>query len=99
MRRTTRDLFLIFFMAFFCSSSFSQYVVNGSATSNSCHCYTLTTATTYQAGSVWSLNKINLNSAFDLRFNVYLACADAKGADGIAFVLQPTSTNMLSNAG
>ena len=74
--------------------SFSQYILNGSATQNGCNCYTLTTETRNESGSVWNSNKIDLTNSFDFYFNVYLGCIDSTGADGIAFVLQPISTNV-----
>jgi len=79
--------------------SFSQYILNGAATQNTCNCYTLTPAQFTQAGSVWNGNKINLNNPFDFWFNVYLGCLDANGADGIVFILQPISTSIGSTGG
>ena len=79
---------------FFSKLSFSQYILNGSATQNGCNCYTLTTETRNESGSVWNSNKIDLTNSFDFYFNVYLGCIDSTGADGIAFVLQPISTNV-----
>ena len=79
---------------FFSKLSFSQYILNGSATQNRCNCYTLTNETRNQSGSVWNSNKIDLTNSFDFYFNVYLGCIDSTGADGIAFVLQPISTNV-----
>lgn len=76
----------------FCS--FSQYILNGAAVQNSCNCYTLTSASFTQAGSVWNANKINLNDPFDYAFNVFLGCQDINGADGIVFMLQPVSTSI-----
>ncbi|HEX2627901.1 MAG TPA: hypothetical protein VHM26_02790, partial [Chitinophagaceae bacterium] len=70
------------------------YILNGSATQNSCNCYTLTPAVNTQSGSVWNANKINLNNPFDFIFNVYLGCQDGNGADGIVFILQPISTSV-----
>lgn len=74
----------------------SQYVLNGSASSISCNCYTITPAVNWQSGSVWNGTKINLNNPFDFWFNVFLGCADG-GADGIVFMLQPLSTNVGTN--
>lgn len=74
--------------------SFSQYILNGAAVQNSCNCYTLTSASFTQAGSVWNANKINLNDPFDYSFNVFLGCQDINGADGIVFMLQPLSTSI-----
>jgi gliding motility-associated-like protein len=75
-------------------SSFSQYILNGTATKNRCNCYTLTTEVKNESGSVWNFNKINLRNSFDFYFNVYLGCIDSAGADGIAFILQPISTSI-----
>ncbi len=77
--------------------SFSQYILNGSATQDNCNCYTLTPAAFTQSGSVWNSNKINLNTSFDFNFNVYLGCLDVNGADGIVFILQPISTSLGSS--
>ena len=77
--------------------SFSQYILNGSATQDNCNCYTLTPAAFTQSGSVWNSNKINLNNPFDFNFNVYLGCLDINGADGIVFILQPVSTSLGSS--
>lgn len=77
--------------------TFSQYILNGSATQDNCNCYTLTPAAFTQSGSVWNSNKINLNNSFDFNFNVYLGCQDINGADGIVFILQPISTSLGSS--
>lgn len=70
------------------------YIINGSATQNSCNCYTLTRDQGTLSGSVWNKYKISLLDSFDFVFNVYLGCKDASGADGIVFMLQPLSTNV-----
>ena len=88
--------FLVFFLPVF---SFSQYILNGSATQNTCNCYTLTPAQFTQSGSVWNSNKINLTNSFDFTFNVNLGCQDSTGADGIGFILQPVSTSLGSTGG
>jgi len=85
---------LHFLLSCFPIFTFSQYILNGSATQDNCNCYTLTPASFTQAGSVWNANKINLNSSFDFSFNVFLGCQDANGADGIVFMLQPISTSI-----
>ena len=38
--------------------------------------------------------KINLSDPFDFKFSVFPGSADDLGADGMAFVLQPISTNI-----
>jgi gliding motility-associated-like protein len=76
-----------------------EYVLNGSALRETCNCYTLTTAANSLSGSVWNKNKINLNDPFDFIFSIYLGTQDLEGADGLAFVLQPTSTNFVIPGG
>jgi len=89
------NYFIPFLVVVFISKpSFSQYILNGSATQNRCNCYTLTNEIRNQSGSIWNANKIDLTNSFDFYFNVYLGCIDSTGADGIAFVLQPISTNI-----
>ena len=70
------------------------YHVNGNAFQETCNCYTLTPDVLFQSGSMWNINKISLNEAFDFKFNIYLGCNDGNGADGVAFVLQPISTSI-----
>jgi gliding motility-associated-like protein len=99
MKKWLPKFYLISFVFFnlvtiYSCPSAAQYILNGSATQNSCNCYTLTPALFTQAGSVWNSNKINLNNPFDYWFNVYLGCQDANGADGIVFILQPLSTSI-----
>ncbi|MEO6497633.1 MAG: PKD domain-containing protein [Mucilaginibacter sp.] len=76
-----------------------QYISNGNAKQNTCNCYTLTQPALTQSGSVWNSIKINLNKPFDFKFNVYLGCADAAGADGMVFILQPVSTSLGASGG
>jgi gliding motility-associated-like protein len=90
---------LHFLLSCFPVFTFSQYILNGAATQNSCNCYTLTPAQFTQTGSVWNSNKINLNNSFDFNFNVFLGCVDANGADGIVFILQPISTSLGTSGG
>src|SRR5881628_3379586 len=72
----------------------TPYILNGSATQESCNCYQLTYNQMFLAGSVWNKNLINLNESFNYVFSVFLGCTDRNGADGIAFVLQPVGTNL-----
>lgn len=71
----------------------NPYHLNGNASQENCNCYTLTPDALNMSGSVWNINKINLNNPFDFKFNVFLGCAD-RGADGVVFVLQPISTSI-----
>jgi gliding motility-associated-like protein len=93
--------FLLFFLLVVVSATIQaqQYTVNGNATQNNCHCYTLTPAQNNQSGSVWNNFKIDLTQPFDFTFDVQLGCVDANGADGIAFILQPISTAVGTGGG
>jgi gliding motility-associated-like protein len=92
LRRAALVLFTALLLSWI--PAYSQYILNGAATQNSCNCYTLTTQTLTQSGSVWNSNKIDLNNTFDFNFNVFLGCQDSTGADGIVFILQPISTSL-----
>jgi gliding motility-associated-like protein len=80
------------------NSAYSQYILNGNATKESCNCYILTQPLEFQGGSVWQQSKINLTESFDFTFNVFLGYND-NGADGIAFMLQPLSTSLGASGG
>lgn len=95
----TGKILLFLFALFTGNFLFAQYTLNGSAFKNDCHCYTLTNDAFTQSGSVWNNNKINLTQSFDFKFDVFLGCADATGADGIVFVLQPISTSVGTTGG
>ena len=87
--------FLLAIILVICSSTLStaQYNVNNNAASLGGGCYQLTPNSANKHGSVWDINKINLNSPFDFTFQVYLGC-NTNGSDGICFGLQPTSTGV-----
>ena len=53
----------------------------------------LTTDENFQNGSVWNNNRISLNENFVLDGEIYLGNKN-NGADGIAFVFQPNSTDL-----
>src|SRR5438477_9892174 len=91
MRKLLNYFLFTLFILLISNHSFSQYILNGSATQNTCNCYTLTTEVQFDSGSVWNANKINLENSFDFHFNVYLGCLDFTGADGIVFILQQKS--------
>lgn len=92
-------LFLVVPLLLICSILTAQYTINGNASSNNCHCYTLTPNANNQSGSVWNNFKINLTQSFDFNFDINLGCNDNNGADGIVFVLQPISTSVGGNGG
>lgn len=81
-------------------SKAQNYYTNGNAVRlNGTDCYRLTTATTFQNGSVWYSDQLDLNKDFKLEFSMNLGSNDAGGADGIVFVLQTVGTNALGQAG
>ncbi len=83
---------LILFLALTSSSLYAQYTLVGNAVQTGVRTYQLTQNANWQNGSVWNTTKIDLTSSFDIFFEVYLGNHD-DGADGIAFTLQPVSTN------
>ncbi len=92
-----QNCFSVFAFIPLCLAAFSQtnpYILNGSANRISCNCYSLTQAINSQSGSVWNANKIDLKTSFDFKFDVYLGCKDADGADGLVFMLQPINTSI-----
>ena len=94
MRALNINIFLFILFLITAKSVAGQYTLNGNASQNNCHCYTLTNDAYDNSGSVWNNNKIDLNQSFDFKFDVFLGCSDNLGADGIAFVLQPVSTSI-----
>ncbi|MGE7776184.1 lectin-like domain-containing protein [Chitinophaga sp. NPDC101104] len=78
-------------------SAQQPYILNGSATQQSCNCYVLTPDQLQSSGSVWNKNKISLLQSFDYTFEIYLGCKDQAGADGMGFVLQTKGTNLGGN--
>lgn len=94
MTKKTLFTFSFALIVYLTATAQNPYVLNGNATQDNCHCYTLTTELEFQSGSIWNKNKIDLSKPFDYFFNVYLGCKDSDGADGIVFVLQPVSTSL-----
>ena len=59
---------------------------------------TLTTATGNQFGALWSTDRLDLTKDFRVKSQLYFGNSDA-GADGLAFVIQPLSSNEGSAGG
>ncbi len=87
-------VFLIISSGIMAQQSANPYHMNGNAIQENCNCYTITPDGFNQSGSVWNINRIDLNNSFDYHFDIYLGCQDSDGADGIAFVLQPISISI-----
>lgn len=75
-------------------SGYGQFHLNGSAAVLNDTCWTLTTAQNFIAGSIWNVDKINLNNSFQVIMDLQFGCKDADGADGILFGFQPLSTSV-----
>ncbi len=76
----------------------SDFVLNGAALAEGDSCFLLTPDAGWNWGTVWYKKYIDLNENFDFNFKVFLGDNDG-GADGIAFVLQPTSTGSGNSGG
>src|SRR5450432_411307 len=70
------------------------YILKGTASKESCNCYQLTPDLPNHSGSAWNKKQIDLGQSFNFVFNVFLGCKDPDGGDGIAFVLQPYSSDL-----
>ena len=70
--------------------------VPGNADDNT---YRLTEALGDKRGMIWNKQRIDLRENFKITASINLGSKNATGADGIAFVLQPLSTNQGSTGG
>ncbi|TAK42577.1 MAG: hypothetical protein EPO28_07140 [Saprospiraceae bacterium] len=75
-------------------TAIAQFHLNGSAQQVTDTCWSLTPAQNFQAGSIWNLDKINLNNSFQVIMQLSFGCQDDFGADGILFGFQPVSTSI-----
>ena len=76
------------------TSSSGQFQLNGNAVQLNDSCYRLTPDVNWSSGSIWNLEKIDLNQSFEVVMDIYLGCKDIDGADGIVFGFQPVSTSL-----
>jgi gliding motility-associated-like protein len=76
----------------------SDFKINGSTTVTTNEA-TLTRAIGSQGGSIWSNQKIDLSKDFKISSELNFGTIDGGGADGIAFVLQPLSSDLGSSGG
>jgi hypothetical protein len=73
-----------------------NYYLVGTASASG---YKVTLTTTYsQGGAAWFTNKIDITKPLDVKFKIYLG-SRTQGADGIAFVLQNSSSSILGDIG
>lgn len=85
----------------FCSknSLLAQYSLNGDAEALGNDCYSITQqGFTFQNGSVWYDDAIDLDLDFNIQFYMYYGSDDA-GADGMMFVLHQQGPNALGISG
>lgn len=67
--------------------------MSGSASYTGSGCYELTPNTAQKTGAVWFPTKVSLNESFIVSGRFNFGTNSISGADGIAFALQPVSTN------
>jgi hypothetical protein len=75
------------------------YFLNGDAEAIGNDCYQLTGLSTYENGTVWYADQIDLSEPFDLQFLMNFGDLDGSGADGICFVLQTVGTSAIGTDG
>lgn len=93
-------LFFTILISFCAHAQVPPFTLNGNAVQENCNTYRLTLDQAGQSSSIWNNTLIDLTNSFYFSFQVYLGKkGDSKGADGIAFVLQPLSVNLGTNGG
>ncbi|MBI9042687.1 LamG-like jellyroll fold domain-containing protein [Lutibacter sp.] len=80
------------------SVEFNDLVLNGDATLSG-NTATLTPNMGGKSGSVWGKMRVDLELDFKITSQLYFGNNDVNGADGLAFVLQPLSSNAGSTGG
>ena len=76
-----------------------NFALNGSATSLGNNTYQMTTTIMNDFASIWNNSMLNLNQPFQIEAELNFGTKDATGADGMAFVLQQTSTTYAPTLG
>ncbi|WP_420460805.1 lectin-like domain-containing protein [Neolewinella sp.] len=72
-----------------------EFFINGTATQLNDSCFQLTPdLDTFEVGSIWYPDKVDLRNSFDLVMEMNFGCKDEFGADGIVFGLQPVSASV-----
>jgi len=90
-----KKIFFQIILCCICFLSYSQtYVLNGDADSLNATEVRLTEQTTNQGGSLWYQTRLDLRYDFSITAELNLGVLDGGGADGIAFVLQPLSSDL-----
>ncbi len=80
-------------------AGFTQgYTINGDASELDGNCYNITPPFTYQSGSIWYNDQIDLNEPFDIQFTANFDDSES-GADGMVFVFQQVSNTVVGTDG
>lgn len=90
---------LFIFLFFFSSTGVFSQTFNGDAFDLGGGCIQLTPDTSWQSGSVWFPDTLNLDQPFVISCSMNFGTRDGIGADGIAFVLQNTNPFQLGMNG
>lgn len=98
MKNNLFFLFLLYSVSLFSQTNctdfkLTDFKINGNTTVTTNEA-TLTLATNNQGGSIWSNQKIDLSKDFTISTELNFGTIDGGGADGIAFVLQPLSSDL-----
>jgi gliding motility-associated-like protein len=76
-----------------------NFILNGSANALANNTYQMTSQVNNDFASIWNSSMLNLNQPFQVDAELNFGTQDATGADGMAFVLQRTSTNYAPSLG
>jgi len=76
-----------------------DFVLNGTAQLLNDEIVTLTEELNNQGGFLWSQNLVDFTYDFTLEAELNFGTIDSSGADGIAFVIQPLSSDQGSSGG
>lgn len=75
------------------------YFLNGNAAALGGDCYAVTPNLSWQSGTVWYADMLNLTDPFSLEFEMNFGNADDNGADGMVFVLQTVGPGAIGAGG
>lgn len=85
---------LAFLLLWTCTQLDAQFVINQNAYASGNECYVLTDPQTFQVGTIWNQQQVDLTQSFKIDFRLNFGTIDANGADGIAFSIQQVSTSV-----
>lgn len=94
-----KHTYLVLLVFIVTSGSAQEYFLNGNAVFLGNDCYRLTSESTFQNGTVWYGEQIDIEQPFDIQFTMNFGTIDGNGADGICFVLQTVGTSAIGASG